>query len=138
MAKTKIEVDLVIKGGESVEQVENKTKSLKAQLKEMKALLASGTLDSDQFNKLSAEAGKLQDKIGDVSSQVQNLASDTQKLDGFISITQGIVGGFAAVQGITAMVGEENEDLQKTMVKNQKSFIQRKRIFVLCRILLKE
>ena len=26
MAKTKIEVDLVIKGGESVEQVENKTK----------------------------------------------------------------------------------------------------------------
>ena len=44
MAKTKIEVDLVIKGGESVEQVENKTKSLKAQLKEIKTLLASGYL----------------------------------------------------------------------------------------------
>jgi hypothetical protein len=119
MAKTKIEVDLVIKGGESVEQVENKTKSLKAQLKEMKALLASGTLDSEAFNKLSAEAGKLQDKIGDVNAQVQNLASDSQKLDGFISLTQGIVGGFAAVQGITAMVGKENEDLQETMVKLQ-------------------
>jgi hypothetical protein len=36
-----------------------------------------------------------------------------------ISITQGIVGGFAAVEGITAMVGEGNEDLQKTMVKLQ-------------------
>jgi hypothetical protein len=119
MAKTKIEVDLVIKGGESVEQVEQKTKSLKGQLKEMKALLASGTLDNETFNKLSAEAGKLQDKIGDVNQQVKNLASDSQKLDGIISLTQGIVGGFAAVEGITAMVGEGNEDLQKTMVKLQ-------------------
>ena len=119
MAKTKIEVDLVIKGGESVEQVETKTKSLKAQLKEMKALLASGTLDNQAFSKLSAEAGALQDQIGDVNEQVRNLASDSQKLDGFISLTQGIVGGFAAVQGITAMVGQENEDLQETMVKLQ-------------------
>jgi hypothetical protein len=85
----------------------------------MKALLASGTLDSQAFSKLSAEAGALQDKIGDVNAQVQNLASDSQKLDGFISLTQGIVGGFAAVEGITAMVGKENEDLQKTMVKLQ-------------------
>jgi len=119
MAKTKIEVDLVIKGGESVEQVEQKTKSLKTQLKEMKALLASGTLDNAQFTKLSKEAGDLQDKIGDVNQQVKNLASDSKSLDGMISITQGIVGGFAAVEGITAMVGEGNEDLQKTMVKLQ-------------------
>lgn len=119
MAKTKIEVDLVIKGGDSVEQVESKTKSLKAQLKEMKALLASGTLDNQAFNKLSKEAGALQDKIGDVNTQVKNLASDSQKLDGIISLTQGIVGGFAAVEGITALVGDSNEDLQKTMVKLQ-------------------
>jgi hypothetical protein len=119
MAKTKIEVDLVIKGGESVEQVENKTKSLKAQLKEIKALLASGTLDSQTFNKLAIEAGNLQDRIADVSQRVKNLASDSQKLDTLISATQGIVGGFAAVQGITALVSEENEDLQKTMMKLQ-------------------
>jgi hypothetical protein len=119
MAKTKIEVDLVIKGGESVEQVEQKTKSLKTQLKEMKTLLASGTLDSNSFNKLAAEAGALQDQIGDVSDKVKTLASDSQKLDTLMSAAQGLVGGFAAVQGITAMLGEENEDLQKTMVKLQ-------------------
>jgi len=119
MAKTKIEVDLVIKGGESVEQVENKTKSLKAQLKEMKALLASGTLDSETFNKLSRDAGELQDKIGDVSSRVKNLASDSQKLDALMSAAQGLVGGFAAVQGVAAMLGDENEELQATMVKLQ-------------------
>jgi hypothetical protein len=119
MAKTKIEVDLVIKGGESVQQVENKTKSLKAQLKEMKTLLASGTLDSNSFNKLAAEAGALEDQIGDVSQRVKNLASDSQKLDALMSAAQGLVGGFAAVQGVTALLGDENEDLQKTMVKLQ-------------------
>lgn len=119
MAKTKIEVDLVIKGGDSVEQVELKTKSLKTQLKEMKALLASGTLDNDQFNKLSKEAGALQDKIGDVSARVKNLASDSQKLDALMSAAQGLVGGFAAVQGVAAMLGDENEELQQTMVKLQ-------------------
>jgi hypothetical protein len=119
MAKTKIEVDLVIKGGESVEQVENKTKSLKTQLKEIKALLASGTLDSQTFNKLSIEAGQLQDRIADVSQRVKNLASDSQKLDALMSAAQGLVGGFAAVQGVAALLGDENEDLQKTMVKLQ-------------------
>jgi hypothetical protein len=119
MAKTKIEVDLVIKGGESVEQVEQKTKSLKGQLKEMKALLASGTLDNDQFNKLSREAGDLQDRIGDVNQSVKNLASDSQKLDALMSAAQGLVGGFAAVQGVAAMLGDENEELQATMVKLQ-------------------
>ena len=119
MAKTKIEVDLVIKGGESVEQVENKTKSLKTQLKEIKTLLASGTLDSETFNKLSKEAGQLQDRIGDVSARVKNLASDSQKLDALMSAAQGLVGGFAAVQGVAALLGDENEDLQKSMVKLQ-------------------
>jgi hypothetical protein len=119
MAKTKIEVDLVIKGGESVEQVENKTNSLKTQLKEIKTLLASGTLDSQTFNKLSIEAGQLQDRIADVSQRVKNLASDSQKLDALMSAAQGLVGGFAAVQGVTALLGDENEDLQKTMVKLQ-------------------
>jgi hypothetical protein len=63
----------------------------------------------------------LQDRIGDVSQRVKNLASDSQKLDGFVNITQGIVGGFAAVQGITALVGDENKELEKTMVKLQAS-----------------
>jgi hypothetical protein len=121
MAKTKIEVDVILKGGESVEQVENKTKSLKAQLKEMKALLASGTLDSNSFNKLAAEAGALEDQIGDVSQRVKNLASDSKGLDGVISLAQGLVGGFSAVQGVTAMLGTDNEELQATMVKLQGS-----------------
>lgn len=119
MAKTKIEVDLVIKGGDSVGQVETKVVSLKKQLKDLKTQLASGELTGAAFDAAAKKAGELQDRIGDVNQRVKNLASDSQKLDGFVSLTQGIVGGFAAVQGITALVGDENEELQKTMVKLQ-------------------
>lgn len=119
MAKTTIEIDLKVKGSESVGQVEEKAKSLKAQLKEMKALLASGTLDSDQFRKLSIEAGKLQDQIADVNQRVKNLASDSRRLDAVVNAAQGIVGGFTAVQGVMALVGNENEDLQRTLLKVQ-------------------
>ncbi len=121
MAKTKIEVDLVVTGGNSVEQVETKVVSLKQQLKNLKEELASGTLTGEAFDKAAKKAGELQDRIGDVSQRVKNLASDSRKLDGFISLTQGIVGGFAAVQGITALVGEEDEELNKTLVKLQAS-----------------
>jgi hypothetical protein len=121
MAKTKIEVDLVVKGGDSVGQVEGKVVSLKQQLKNLKAELASGNLTGKAFDDAARKAGELQDRIGDVSQRVKNLASDSQKLDGFVNIAQGIVGGFAAVQGITALVGDENEELQKTMVKLQAS-----------------
>lgn len=119
MAKTKIEIELDFKGQQSVSQVEEKTKSLKTQLKEMKALLASGTLDSDQFRKLSIEAGQLQDQIADVNQRVKNLASDSRRLDAFLGLAQGITGGFAAAQGVMAAFGAENEDLQKTLLKVQ-------------------
>lgn len=121
MAKTIIEVDLQIKGDDTVGKAEGKVKSLKTELKELKTLLASGTLDENQFSKLAARAGELQDKIGDVNQQVKNLASDGKALDGFVGLTEGIVGGFTAVQGITALVGDENEDLNKTLVKIQAS-----------------
>jgi hypothetical protein len=119
MAKTKIEIELDFKGQQSVSQVEEKTKSLKTQLKEMKALLASGTLDSDQFRKLSLQAGELQDQIADVNQRVKNLSSDSRRLDAITDAAQGIVGGFTAVQGVMALVGDENEEVQKTLLKVQ-------------------
>jgi len=121
MAKTTIEVDLVVKGGDSVGQVEGKVVSLKQQLKNLKAELASGNLTGKAFDDAAKKAGELQDRIGDVSQRVKNLASDSKRLDGFVSLAQGIVGGFAAVQGITALVGDENKELEKTMVKLQGS-----------------
>ena len=115
----KVQLEIEVKGGDSVGKASEKVQSLRSQLKEMKALLASGTLDNNAFNKLAKEAGALQDQIGDVNQRVSNLASDSQKLDGFVSVATGIAGGFAAAQGAIALFGDENQDLQKTLVKVQ-------------------
>ena len=76
--KRTIELEIKESG---LDQVTEKTKSLKQQLKEMKDQL--GTMDegSEGFKELVVEAGKLQDKIGDLNQQVKNFASDTGKVD---------------------------------------------------------
>ena len=119
MSTAEVKIKIGFEGQQSVSQVEEKTKSLKTQLKEMKALLASGTLDNDQFRRLSIEAGQLQDQIADVNQRVKNLASDSRRLDAFLNLATGITGGFAAAQGVMAAFGAENEDLQKTLLKVQ-------------------
>jgi hypothetical protein len=101
------------------DQVTEKTKTLKQQLKEMKEQL--GTMDegSEGFKELVAEAGKLQDKIGDLNQQVKNFASDTGKVDIALGGLSAVTGGFEAVQGAMALAGSENENLQRTMLKVQ-------------------
>lgn len=100
-----------------IDKAEEVTKSLKAQLREMKALLASGDLDKGEFEKLSKEAGELEDKIGDVNDVVRALASDTAGLDAFTGAISGIAAGFQFVEGTAALFGAENENLQKTLVR---------------------
>ena len=101
------------------DQVTEKTKSLKQQLKEMKQQL--GTMDegSEGFRELVAEAGKLQDKIGDLNEQVKNFASDTGKVDIALGGLTAVTGGFEAVQGAMGLAGSESENLQKAMLKVQ-------------------
>lgn len=115
MAEKKvIEIELSAKG---FDEAEKKTVSLKTQLKQLKERL--GTLDegSNEFKNLVREAGALQDKIGDLNQSVKNFASDTSNLDAAIGGIQGITGAFGIAQGASALLGDENEDLQKTLVK---------------------
>jgi hypothetical protein len=118
MAKN-VQLTVDIKGGDSVGKAAEKTKTLKTQLRELKAELASGNLTGKAFDEAAERAGKLEDAIKDVNQRVNNLSSDTQKLDGFLDLATGITGGFAAAQGAMALFGSENEDLQKQLVKIQ-------------------
>lgn len=118
MAKN-VQLTIDIKGDDSVAKASEATKSLKTQLKELKAELASGNLSGKEFDEASKKAGELQDRIGDVNQRVKNLSSDSKRLDGFVSLATGIAGGFAAAQGAMALFGSENEDLQKSLVKIQ-------------------
>lgn len=118
MAKN-VQLTIDIKGNDSVGKAAEKTKSLKTQLRELKAELASGNLVGKAFDDAATKAGQLEDAIKDVAQRVNNLSSDTQKLDGFLDVAQGITGGFAAAQGAMALFGNENEDVQKQLVKIQ-------------------
>jgi hypothetical protein len=105
-------------GGAS-DEVTNRSKTLKAELRQIKEQLTqmelAGHGNSEEFKTLSERAGELEDQIGDVSSRVKVLASDTKYLDAGVQAVEGLVGGFAAAQGAAALFGEENEDLQKSI-----------------------
>lgn len=94
-----------------------KQTSLKAQLRAMKAELATLDEGSKRFNQLSIEAAKLEDKLGDVQQRVRNLASDTAGINALISGAQGVTGAFAVAEGGVALFGTQSEELQKTLLK---------------------
>ena len=100
-----------------------KFKSAKAELRGMREELLNmsraGLEGTQAFNDLQLAAGKLQDEIADTGARIKGLASDTRNIDAFIGAIQGITAGFQIAQGAAALFGDENEELQKTLVKVQ-------------------
>ena len=99
------------------------TQSAKQRLREMQkeliAMAEAGQQGTDAFRRLEQAAGQLKDEIGDVNQRIKNLASDTKRIDAFVGAVQGIAAGFQIAQGAAALFGDENEDLQKAMLKVQ-------------------
>lgn len=98
-----------------------KSKSMKAELRALQAEMArleiAGEADSEAFREMALRAGELKDQIGDTAQQVSILASDTKNVDALISGVEGLAGAFALAQGAAALFGDENEDLQKALLK---------------------
>lgn len=103
----------------TMDKVVKTSTSLKSQLKQLKAELSGLEEGSLEFNRVAKAAGELEDKIGDINQRVKALASDTGKIDALVDAATGLAGGFAAAQGAAALLGGENEDLQKSFVKVQ-------------------
>ena len=70
-------------------------------------------------NDIIRQAGKIKDSIGDARAEVSYFASDTRRLDAAIGTVQAVAGAYSVVEGATALLGVESENLQKTMVKLQ-------------------
>ena len=100
-----------------------KYKSARAELRAMREQLLdmsrAGLEGTQAFNDLQLAAGRLQDEISDTGARIKGLASDTRNIDTFIGAIQGITAGFQIAQGAAALFGDENEELQKTLVKVQ-------------------
>jgi hypothetical protein len=113
----------VVVGLRLEDETQKGTQSARSQLKslrdEMQALEQSGQRNTDRFRQLQTQAGGLADQIGDTQAQIKAMASDTRTLDTLLGVGQGLAGAFAVAQGAAALFGDENEDLQKAMMKVQ-------------------
>lgn len=100
------------KGGEQI-------KSLKAELRELKAQIASGTLGEKEMKEATKRAAELTDHLGDVQQKIRALSSDTKRIDAVVEAFRGIAAGVAVAQGAMALFGKENKELEKSVLKVQ-------------------
>lgn len=94
-------------------------KSMKAELKELKAQIGSGSLGEKQLKEATKRAAELTDNIGDVNDKVKALASDTKRIDAVVTAFSGIAAAASVAAGAAALFGNENEQLTKTLAKAQ-------------------
>ena len=93
------------------------TQVLRGLKNELTQLEEEGKAGTVQFQRLTVEAARLEDQIGDLRQRVQILASDTFKFDAAVGAVQGLAAGFQIAEGASALFGAESEDLQKALLK---------------------
>lgn len=111
----------IIEVANGEDQMGEKSISLKTKLRQLTEELAEmqvrGQANTEEYKQLAFEAGVLRDAMDDANNRIKNFASDTRGFDNLLGTAQAVAGGFAVVQGTAALFGEENEELQKTLLK---------------------
>lgn len=110
----KIVLETEIKTGNSTASV----KSVKAELRQLKAEMAGLEIGSAEFTKMAQRAGQLEDAIGDANAAVKAFNPES-KFQAFAGVLGGVANGFSAAQGAMALFGSESEDINKIMVQTQ-------------------
>lgn len=70
-------------------------------------------------SKAIQQASDLRDRLADLDARTRQLSSDYAKMDAVIQGATGAMAGFTAFQGVATLIGDENEDLLKTITKLQ-------------------
>lgn len=65
------------------------------------------------------QAAQLRDQLVDLDNEVKRLSHDGANMQAAMQLGQGVLAGFTAFKGVTAALGVENENLQKTLVQLQ-------------------
>ena len=102
---------------QSMQKTEEKSASLKTELRKLKEQLSKLPEGSEEYNKIAQKAGEVSDKLGDINTRIKNLGSDTKNIDAVVQGTQALSGAFTVATSASALLGEENKDLQETMAK---------------------
>jgi hypothetical protein len=103
-------------GSEGVKGTDSLRTKMRELTQQMAALKLKGEENTEQYKKLTKEAGHLRDAIND---EIKTAGSDTRVFDGLISAATGVAGAFSIAQGAAALFGEEDKELQQTLIKVQ-------------------
>ena len=106
----------------AAEMVVDSHKSLKSELKDLKAtmseMLASGVSKTDEaYLKLAERAGQLKDAMKDANEDIANFASDTRGMTNAINLASSAVNVYQLYNSALQVFGGENEEAAKSIQK---------------------
>lgn len=105
------------------EATDNAHVSFRQQLQQVReqliAMEAAGKRGTKEYRELQQEAGRLRDAMADAQKQMAVLAHDQRGFQGVINGLQGLSGAMSAAMGVVGMFTDENEEMQKVMLKVQ-------------------
>lgn len=104
-------------------KIEQSTAPLKKKLRDLKALMAQMNLDgltnTSLFNDMAQQAGTYADAIADATQATNVFADDNFKLEAMAQGLSGIAGAASVATGVMGLLGTENEDVAKALMKVQ-------------------
>lgn len=115
MAKTLQDVDKAMKlnSGES--------KTLRQQYlevrRELQKMQHAGEANTERFRELTKEAANLKISLDTTEKTISGVSNSNIKLRATMQGAQGLIGIFTAYQGVMALVGSENEEVEKILLK---------------------
>lgn len=106
---------------QAIDRGEGSVEDLRKAIKSYQTIALSAGRTSPIGQEALKRSADLKDKLTDLDNEVKRLAQDGKNLQGALQIGQSAVAGYQAMTSITALLGVENEELMKTMVKLQAS-----------------
>jgi len=94
-------------------------KAFKGASKELIDMAARGEEGTKKFKDLQKAAAELQDTIEDTRGSIKKMSSDTRLIDTVAQGMRGLAAAGSVVSGAMATFGNENEAVQKTLLKVQ-------------------
>ena len=102
----------------STDKLDNSSKSLKAQLREVINEMGKYDEGSEAFKKAAVKAANLRERISDMNDTIKAFNPE-QKFKAFEGVIGGVANGFSAAEGAMALFGDENKNLEETIRKTQ-------------------
>lgn len=102
---------------QAIDRGEGSVEDLRKAIKSYQTIALSAGRTSPIGQEALKRSAQLKDKLTDLDNEVKRLAQDGKNLQGAMQIGQSVMAGYSAFIGISALAGEGNEELQKTMVK---------------------